>query len=128
MTGTHINDGDGLPVWRVPAVPLVAVLLVAAGCSLGVSSTLGGPVLRPAVDVPARFVLDPAAPMASDTIPGTGCRSPLYDPRDSTLIRLTRSASGRGDYEAAAGRYGVRAGELLRIDCRTGASLGIVLR
>jgi hypothetical protein len=104
--------------------------LFLGGCALGTSSVVDpGAPLRPAEDVPARFVFDPAVPVAAgDTIPGEGCRSPLYDPRDGTQIRMDRSARGLADYETPPGRYGVRASELLRLRCNTGEVLGIVRR
>jgi hypothetical protein len=108
----------------------IALLVLAAGaCALGRSGVDPNVVLRSAVDVPARFVLDPALPVQpGDTIPGAGCRSPLYDPRDRTQLRMVRSAEGRADYQPPSGRYGVREGELLRLLCNTGEALGIVRR
>lgn len=81
-------------------------------------------------DVPIAFVAD-VGPS------GALCRNPIRDPRDDTLLHLARSsyqpaegprlpAGYRGDYRVDPGRYGVRAGELLRIDCITGRAIGIV--
>jgi len=79
--------------------------------------------------VPDRFVLDAAAPNPpGDTIAGTGCQSTLFDPRDRTGVMLVRSAKGQGDYLVPVGKYGVRLGELLRLDCNTGRIVGIVRR
>jgi hypothetical protein len=107
---------------------LTAACFAVAACGIGVSSTGSLPLLRQATDAPARFVLDPAAQVAQDTIPGEGCRSPLYDPRDRTAIVMVRSATERGDYEVPAGRYGIGEGELLRVTCNTGVPLGAVRR
>jgi hypothetical protein len=74
---------------------------------------------RPASDVPGQF---------DGTTPAPGCRSPLTDPRDGTVLRLVRSTEDRGDYDVPAGRYGVLPGELLRVDCANGAVIGIVRR
>lgn len=52
----------------------------------------------------------------------------MIDPRDGTELRLVRSQAGRGDYAVPTGRYDVAAGELLRLDCRTGEAIGIVER
>lgn len=80
--------------------------------------------VRPAENTPPRFVTEDGA------TPTGGCRSPLIDPRDDTRLRLIRSApigtEYRGDYEVPGSVYGVRPGELLRIDCGTGQALGIV--
>lgn len=84
---------------------------------------------RDAVDVPARF--EPEDPslrlMPGDTLAGSGCLSPLVDPRDGTRISFIRSADV-GDYEVERGRYGVGSGEVLRIECNTGRVIGIVER
>jgi hypothetical protein len=39
---------------------------------------------------------------------------------------MQRAYGGRGDYSVPQGAYGVRTGELLRVDCADGAPLGIV--
>ena len=65
--------------------------------------------------------------------PDAGCATRLIDPRDRTrltLVRSTRrSASPEflGDYSVEpAGRYGVGASSLLRVDCMTGRGLGVI--
>lgn len=98
------------------------LVLTVAGTLAACASMRGDPTdesARTATDVPARF---------EGIAPGPGCRSPLTDPRDGTTLRLARSTSNRGDYEVPEGRYGVRAGELLRVDCETGEVIGIVTR
>jgi hypothetical protein len=51
----------------------------------------------------------------------------MLDPADNAKVLLVRAvANRRGDYEVPAGRYGVRTGELLRLDCVTGGVIGIV--
>ncbi len=83
---------------------------------------------RGAYDLPIRFVADTGA-VAADS---TGCVVLLYDPRDHHALRLTQSGKTdggtyRGDYQVIpTGRYGVRGGELLRIDCGSGRAVGIV--
>lgn len=41
---------------------------------------------------------------------------------------MVRSLNDRGDYQPSSSRYGVRDGELLRINCATGQAIGIVRR
>lgn len=84
---------------------------------------------RPAENTPERFVFDlSTAGAPPDTIPGEGCRNPMFDPRDGVRLTLIRSGASRGDYDVPAGRYGVRANELLRLACNTGHVVGIVRR
>lgn len=108
----------------------LCIMLISA-CSRsavdGVSTMAKG---RPAESLPGRF--DPSASFKriapEDTLPGPGCLSPLHDPRDDTRLIIRRSDNGVGDYEVATGKYGVQAGELLRLECNTGEALGIVRR
>ena len=67
-------------------------------------------------------------PGACIAAPRPGCATPMVDPRDRTQIRLIRSVAPRGDYTVPEGRYGVGPEELLRLDCTTGAPLGVVRR
>jgi hypothetical protein len=76
---------------------------------------------RPAVGVPAAFTFSEAA--AADR-----CRNPATDPRDGARLALARSNGGRGDYEVADGKYGVGGRQYLRLDCATGAVVGVVPR
>lgn len=99
------------------------------GCAMGSASTYPASApARPATDAPPRFVA--AVPLAGatapDTVPGPGCHSPMFDPRDGTRIELMVSAGGVADYEVPVGRYGVSRDERLRLDCRTGRVIGIV--
>jgi hypothetical protein len=112
-------------------VRAAAVLLttLSTGC-IGLTN-LGSPIVAPtreALDVPIQFVTEdmPVEATANDTLPGSGCRSPLVDPRDGTRLRLRSSISGVGEYEVPVGRYGVNANERLRVDCNTGRALGVV--
>ncbi len=121
-----------------PAGPLgrkalrsAAVAATLAACALGQGGSFpADSAARAAQDIPARF--EPVAPMArvtpGDTISGSGCTSPLRDPRDGTELRLERAVSPRGDYVAPAGRYGMEPNELLRVDCNSGSVIGIVRR
>jgi hypothetical protein len=122
-----------LPMLRTPGrrarTATVLLTTLSSGC-IGLvnrSSPLTPPI-RDALDVPIQFVTEdmPVESTANDTLPGSGCRSPLVDPRDGTRLRLRSSVSGVGDYEVPVGRYGVNTNERLRVDCNTGRSLGIV--
>ncbi len=101
---------------RVIALSLTGLLV---GCA---TSDFGpGTVLRPAADVPETFASDaPAEPLS--------CSSPLWDARNGVRLTLVRSANGEGDYTVADARYDVGRDELLRVDCSTGAAIGIVRR
>jgi hypothetical protein len=52
----------------------------------------------------------------------------MVDPRDETQIILVRSTPEWGDYQVPPGRYGVKTGELLRLEPATGRVFGIVKR
>lgn len=107
------------------AVVRTAVLAVILGCAACAHAGTGADAsLRAAEDTPVQFVTDDGTPAVQE------CRSPMVDPRDQTQLRLVRSApfgnEHRGDYQVPEGRYGVREGELLRINCETGQVIGIV--
>ena len=109
---------------RLPRRTVAALgVVLSSACAIGGGTTdLSGPVDRTAVDTPVAFTF----PNGSG-IPST-CTSPATDPRTRAEYRFVRAARGIADYEVPEGRYGVRAGELLRIDCATGRALGIVRR
>jgi hypothetical protein len=87
-----------------------------------------GASTRASTDAPARFLSEdmPLSAAPADTIPGSGCRSPLVDPRDGTRVRMLNSQRTVADYEVPAGRYGVARGEGPRIECNTGIVVGVV--
>jgi hypothetical protein len=105
---------------------MMTVLL--AACSIGLSGP--GGVLRNAENVPNHF--EPKNPDARiippDTIAGSGCLSPMVDPRDGTEVGFLRSGDGYADYAVPNGLYGVGRNELLRIECNTGRVVGVVRR
>ncbi|HWA17170.1 MAG TPA: hypothetical protein VG817_12095 [Gemmatimonadales bacterium] len=106
----------------------LAVLGLVTGCfSNNIPSGYRG---RTAENAPPRFETSSnvARIAPADTLPGSGCLSPLHDPRDGTKLILYRSYEGIGDYEVPDGKYGVGRRELLRIDCNTGEVRGIVGR
>lgn len=88
------------------------------------------PVITPraALDLPARF--EPVNPTMrtypTDTLVGAGCLTQLQDPRDGFQIRAARSTQGFADFRIEDGHYGVRPGELLRVQCNTGEPVGVV--
>jgi hypothetical protein len=108
-----------------PALLLLGACAYAGGGSYPPSSSA-----RAAADLPARFEpADAGARLApADTLRGRGCLSPMLDPRDGTRLVLVRSLTSTGDYEVPGERYGVRGGELLRLECNTGQAVGIVRR
>ena len=101
------------------AVP--AALATAVACGGGIDPLLQ-PTLRTADRAPDAFVLASGKPGEA----GPACQNPLFDPADRTELRLVRSAHGRGDYEVPNGKYGVREAELLRLECGSGRTVGVV--
>ena len=100
-------------------VGLVFMMLFGCGSSNNASVDA---VLRPAENAPALF-----EPALGQKLGGNACKSPLLDPRNETEIRMIRSfGTGVGDYDVPSGMYGVKRGELLRINCNTGEVVGIV--
>lgn len=112
------------------ALELTTLALLVAGCGGGSFPSDHEALLQVPTDVPLAFL--------AEVGPSNGlCRNPLKDPRDDTALRLVRStyqpaegsrlaAGYRGDYRVSPGKYGVRPGELLRVDCITGRAIGIV--
>jgi hypothetical protein len=110
------------PTWRTSTTTLLL-----AACASGAGTMTA--VIRPAEAAPTRFEPELAElRVAGDTIAGRGCRSPMVDPRDGTVITFLRSRMDVGDYDVPSGRYGVGPGELLRIECNTGQVVGVVRR
>jgi hypothetical protein len=106
------------------SLALGALALLAAG---GCNTVTNYPttVLRPAQDAPERFVLEDSSAITGT--PGAApCRSPIVDPRTGARLMMERAYRGNGDYSVPGAAYGVRAGELLRVDCANGQPIGIV--
>ena len=82
--------------------------------------------VQPARDLPDHFLVGLPSGSTAEPVAGEGCRNPMVDPRDGSLLRLVRSAEARGDYQVPGNRYGVGAGQLLRLNCATGVALGVV--
>ena len=96
----------------------------ACGARSGAGAFPQAATIRAAEDTPSEFeVLTPYAGSAGGT-----CQSPLRDPRTGLQLRFVRTAPGLGDYAVPEGVYGARAGELLRIDCRSYKPVGLVAR
>ena len=96
----------------------VGVLLFMSACG---TSSRALTIIRPAEGTPERF-----APVEGVTLDDASCKSPMVDPRDGTEIQMISAQNNTGIYRVAPGKYGVGAGEYLKLDCRTGAVLGIV--
>jgi len=103
--------------------------IIGAACivlflSCGTTRTTGNSnqILRDALDVPAVF--EPAEGVSLDE---TSCKSLMVDTRNGARIVLVSSGQGVGDYRVPPLAYGLKDGELLRLDCSSGAVLGIVM-
>ncbi|MAP54901.1 MAG: hypothetical protein CL605_08380 [Altibacter sp.] len=91
--------------------------------SCGTTRTAGNSnqILRQAQDTPTIF--EPAEGVVLDNM---SCKSPMIDTRNGTKIILVSSAQGTGDYRVVPLAYGLKEGDLLRLDCNSGSVLGIV--
>lgn len=111
------------PSMRAHVIVGLALLGAAAGCSTVQKTLTTTPSVidRPATDIPGQFTLQNGA-LNGNAV----CQSPLLDPRDQTVLQLVQPDRGEGNYQVPDGKYGVAAGELLRVDCTTGRALGIL--
>ena len=98
-------------------------MLLSCGSTSGMRTL--GTLDREAIDVPLRFEFPKGAVRVANT-----CNSPLTDPRDGTqlIMQASYGEEGVGDYVVPSGKYGVKSGELLRVNCATGEVVGIVKR
>lgn len=78
-------------------------------------------VVRTAIDVPDFFQAPPGMAWGDNA-----CKNPIIDPLDGSELILVQSRDGMGDYRVSGFKYGVSKGEFLRINCNTGAVIGIV--
>lgn len=102
----------------------VLILVASGGCATVKArlKTTPANIERPATGVPGTFVREDGMPNLSTT-----CATPLMDLQDRSTLQLVRTLRDRqGDYRVAAGKYGVGATELLRVDCTTARPMGIV--
>jgi hypothetical protein len=109
--------------FAVLAGAVLLALTMAGACAPNASNAI-----KPAMDAPTHFLVRAADGKAVEATPGEACHNPMIDPRDGAFLILVRSAGGHGDYQVPVARYGVRKGELLRIECGTGLVVGIVKR
>ena len=117
------------------ASPRTWMFAAALGVLASVACSASGPwelTPRPARDLPEQFVIDTSV-IPVPLSPDAGCVTRMLDPRDGTRLTLVRSTHRTaspefvGDYAVEpAGRYGVGAKSLLRVDCMTGRGLGVV--
>jgi hypothetical protein len=103
------------------------ILAILGGCSSSYHHGGANAMISPAIDTPTHFLVRGSGGKTEEPAPGA-CRNPMIDPRDGTRIVLERSSEGRGYYKVPTGRYGVRSGELLLVECGTGRVIGIVKR
>ena len=113
------------------AVALGAAAALVA-CASGRGSMAGG-IAAEAKDLPDHFmVVVSGLSQREEPKVGEGCRNPMVDPRNGTVLNLMRSKDGAGDYQVLGvqyeveSRYGVDSRHYLRVDCATGKGLGIV--
>ena len=118
-----MNTAKARPFTGLWPIGMAAVAAFATACAT--SDFDPARIMRPGQDLPARFEPGPGT---GGALSGASCRSPLVDPRDGSQIRMVRSGSVQADYAVAGERYGVGAGELLRVDCATGEPAGVVRR
>ena len=122
------------PLRSVFALIGFPVVFGSSACASSSNPSPANAPSRSATDVPERFLVGTISPggTLSEPQPNSGCRNPMVDPRDGTRLTLVQSQPGGGtqigDYAVPEGRYGARAGEVLRIDCGTGRVIGLVLR
>ncbi len=118
------------PTTKLNRTPLALIALVAAACNVSGSGFQSAPISPAPVTTPLRFLPPDASKI--DTPAGTlvddGCLSLLADPPSGIRLTLVRSENGVGDYAVPGGAYGVSNDQLLRLDCNTGAVLGVVRR
>jgi hypothetical protein len=110
------------------SVGCLAAILAACSTSTGsMQSVINAP---PPVTAPPRFIPinQNDLLMPADTVAGDGCLSPMADPVTGVRITLVRSESGLGDYQAPSGSYGIKDGQLIRLECNTGHVIGLVRR
>lgn len=128
---------------------VVASLVGVAACaSAGGGAQQRPPAPRPLATIPPslRFVPDPAFHGSGTSLHADRCLTHLIDPSQSVRLTLVRSVGGdakaaaegagvtttrhpQGDFATEPqSPYGLRAGELLRVDCATGQPLGAVKR
>lgn len=113
--------------------PLLLCSLPMAMMITGCGSTSHANLIpQPVTGLPAHFVGSSGARETVDA----ACRSPLRDPNGGVALTMVRSGRERnrpdigwGDYAISpAGSYGVRADQLLRVECGSGRPAGVVPR
>jgi len=100
---------------------IIAILNLTIGCSVFKNSSDNNLIIRQAENTPEKFVPANGVSLDSDT-----CKSPMIDPRDGTQLLMVSASGGMANYKIVTGKYGLKKGELLRIDCSTGVVVGIV--
>jgi hypothetical protein len=123
---------------------LVGLAACGGGAGSGATNWQGTP--RPLASIPqsARFMPDAAFHGSGTPLSTDRCLVHLIDPTNNTRLTLVRSVAGdaqaaaksagvrtnpQGDFSTEPQfQYGLRSGELLRVDCATGRALGAVAR
>ena len=131
---------------RSLGVPCLFGVAACAGAGGGAQQRQPAPRSLSAIPPSLRFIPDPAFHGAGTPLPSDRCLTHLVDPSRSVRLTLVRSVGGdakaaaegagvttsrhaQGDFATEPqSPYGLRAGELLRVDCATGQPLGAVKR
>ncbi|MFH4965503.1 hypothetical protein V8G69_10915 [Gaetbulibacter sp. M235] len=95
--------------------------ILTIGCSAFQNSGNSNLVIRQAENTPENFL-----PAKGLSLNDNSCINPMIDPRDGTQLIMVSSNNGMANYKVSPYKYGLRKGELLRVDCKTGIAVGIV--
>lgn len=99
----------------------LSLLVLVSACGVTKQTVSNKSIIRQAENVPEAF-LSPEGILLDEI----SCKSPMTDKRDGTKIIMSSSSNSEGTYQVPEGKYGVKKGELLLLDCKTGKVLGIV--
>ncbi|QED37022.1 hypothetical protein FK178_04550 [Antarcticibacterium arcticum] len=106
---------------KTKVITFTCVILVSILLGCGTTGPIEGEsIIRTATNTPERFEI-PSGTTWDET-----CKNPIIDPMDGAELILVESGGGFGNYRPVRLKYGLTRGELLRINCRTGAVVGIV--
>ena len=100
---------------------IILFSIAAFGCASTTNSGSQSIIIREAENTPEAFV-----PREGVSFDENSCKSPMIDPRDSTEIIMVSASNGQGTYSAPQGKYGLKKGEFLRLNCSSGKVIGVV--
>lgn len=99
----------------------ITFFILTTGCSVFKNSSDNNRIIRQAENTPEKFISANGL-----SLNGNSCISPMIDPRDETQLIMVSSNNGMANYRVSPNKYGLKKGELLRVDCKTGVAVGIV--